>query len=355
MPNYIKSDQIDPTRVKGNELENKKVKGDESKTYLQIPLKYNYGTPERPIEDIIRIQLPKVACTGIRPNKFRADTFVLNLRFDRTDPMCQEFMQRFPQLFSAVCQVLYTQRAVAKMKFFDPNVPEASKFRNPLFYPPDPKTAEPDLNQDPFMQVKLLRAGTPPNEMKSLFTDLKKKEIDWDLLKNVSITLIPLISVEKIYLGSCPSLQVRLISAVVCSVRKRGSETMQEDAINDYLLEHPNAENELEEQLIALMAQASSAGASQNTGATPGSSGTTAQGSNIPMVPPTLSSISSPSGQDAPKDQMRSFLESRPAPAPSASESGSAPSTTIPPPMKLTIPMSRINLGANAATTSHTS
>lgn len=350
MPNYVKPDQLEPSKVVGKELEIKEVKGEKGKSYMQIPLKYNYGH----MEDAFRMQLPKVQCSGIKPNKYRPDTFVINVRFDRTNEMCQMFMERFPQVFQSTCEILYTQRMAAKMKFFDPKVPEASKFRNPLFYPPDPKTNEPQLDQDPFMQIKLIRAGTPPNEMKSLFTDLKKKEIDWDLLKNVSLTLIPLISLEKIYLGSNPSLQIKLISAVVCGVRKHGKETMQEDAINDYLLEHPNADNELEEQLTALMAQNTNAAnqsgrQSPSAGALPqgsNSSGTSAGSSSaIPMVPTTLSQISGP---DSSKDQMRSFLEGGKPPAPSVSDSGQAPSITIPPPMKLSIPgaMSRLNVGA---------
>lgn len=355
MPNYIKPDQMDPSKVVGKDLEIRKVKGDEAKSYMQIPLKYNYGA----MEDMIRIQLPKVTCSGIKPNKYRPDTYIINVRLDRNDEMCRIFMERFPQMFQATCQVLDKQKLAAKVKFFNPSCPEASNFRNPLFYPPDPKTNEPQLDQDPYMQIKLIRNGTPPNEMKSLFTDLKKKEIDWDLLKNVSLTIIPLISMEKIYLGSNPSLQIKLISAVVCGVRKRGSETMQDDAINDYLLEHPNADNELEEQLTALMAQsavsASSGGrSSPSNGATsapPPASGTTAGfTSAIPSVPTSLSSISGSS-----TDQMKNFLESKAAS--NSAEAASSPPVSVPPSMKLTIPgaSTRINLGQAGLSSTPTS
>lgn len=254
MPNYVKTADLDPSKVSGKELETKTVNNEPGKTYLQIPLQYEYLSGK----DVVRIQLPKVQCSGIKPNKFQAGNFLINVRFDKSNPDCQMFITKFQQVFNVTCDILFQQRKAAKLPYFDPKIPEATKYRSALFYPTDKKTNEPQLDQDPIMQIKLFKYGVHPNISCSLFTDLKKKPIDWDLLNNVSMTIIPLISIQKIYIGSNPSLQVKLVSAVVCSVRGRGSETMQDDAINEELLANPDADFELEEQLAQMMASKNS-------------------------------------------------------------------------------------------------
>ena len=111
MPNYVKTVDLDPSKISGKELETRTVKNEPTKPYMQIPLQYNYGTEERPVKDIIRIQLPKVNCSGIKPNKFNPDTNVINIRFDKTNPECQMFIDKFPKVFRVTCEILFNQRS----------------------------------------------------------------------------------------------------------------------------------------------------------------------------------------------------------------------------------------------------
>ena len=316
MPNYVKTADLDPSKISGKEMETKSMKSDAAKTYLQIPLQYNYGTEENPAKDTIRIQLPKVTCSGIKPNKYNPDNSLINVRFDKTNPECRMFIEKFPQVFRKTCEVLYGQRKAARVPYFEIDRPEASKYRSAMFYPSDPKTDEPKLDENPFMQIKLTKNGTPPNEVKSLFTDLKKKPIDWELLKGVSLTLIPLISIDKIYIGSNPSLQVKLISAVVCQARKMGTQTMQDEATDEYLLENPNADVELEEQLAQLMNSRSDALGSPNTAAAAAAGPSSSNEPRINQIANFLSS--KPTGGPGPQmTTLHNSGDDAPAPPPS--------------------------------------
>ena len=301
MAKFIKTSELDATRVIGKPLEKKEVKSEPGKFYKQIALQYNYGTQQNPAPGMLRIQLPKVTCAGIKPNKYRAGEFLINVRFDMKDEECKLFALKFPEIFKATCMILYNDRLKADLEYFEVDRPMVSKYRSPFFYPKDPETNRIMTERDPYMQIKLIKRGTPGQEELSLFTDLNKKPIDWILLQNVQIRLQPVIQIEKIYLGSNPSLQTKLKCAAVFNVEKRNNSTLQDDEIDNYNLENPDASDNLSEMLARLANERMA-----DNGALPTQSSQTAQNAQ------STSSSGMQNKQENSVQQMQNFLSEPP-------------------------------------------
>ena len=296
---FAKHDNLDASKIYGEKLEVKDIKNDPGKKYKTLPLKYDYGT----MKSSFQLQLPKVSCAGIKLKGQTEDTWVINVRIDKVAHA--DFINRLEASFKRICEILYEQRMAAggNLKFFDVDRPEVSSFKNLFFYPTNKDTGEPMTDQNPFMQIKLIKID---NEEKSLFTDLKKKPIKWSLLKGVNLEVIPLISINSIYIGVNPSIQIKLVNAVVCKAVKSGTVSVQDEATNEYLLENPNADEELDEQLARLSNTESEF---TNMVASGGNSGF----SNSSVVENS--------------SQLQDFLESKPSNIPEPSNTSLTPST----------------------------
>ena len=116
-----------------------------------------------------------------------------------------------------------------KMHAFDSNHPE-SVFKNPVYWHRDDVTGEKVKGKNPNIWSKI-RGGT---YSRTLFTDLNDppQVIEWNLLQNVELKLVPLIHWEKIYVGAKPSLQVYMASGVVTKIVPAGTETRQVSTVS---------------------------------------------------------------------------------------------------------------------------
>ena len=119
-------------------------------------------------------------------------------------------------------------------KLDNPDVLEMG-FKNPLTYPKDKLTGQAIPGKDPQMYIKVIPG-------KSIFTDLQGKVLSWKLLENVDMTFIPLVHYEKLYgNGKTASLQVKMASAVVTSIRPRNAGDLQKTTIQRYVSSNPTA------------------------------------------------------------------------------------------------------------------
>jgi hypothetical protein len=106
--------------------------------------------------------------------------------------------------------------------------PEACGFKHPVYYPRDKVTLEIVPGKSPSLYLAL----SIRKDAKTMFCGLDEQPISWDLLKNVSMSFVPLVQFEKIYVGGGkPSLQMKLVSAVVTSVVSKSSLVRQKSTI----------------------------------------------------------------------------------------------------------------------------
>lgn len=222
----------------GSELIPQQIKKPtESISYNEIKLNYNYGTPERPIINDLYLELPETTSTGIRtkeedalgqngPYKRKSHSLMITFDLANPNPEKQAEMEmaimKLDELHAQCCYLLAPYKGKAKMHDFDPNRP-GGMFKNPVYWPRDEQTGEKIKGKNPNIWVKLREW----KNSKALFTDPQGQLINWDLLRDVDITFVPLLHVEKIYIGAKASLQISLASAVVTKIVKAGSETRQ--------------------------------------------------------------------------------------------------------------------------------
>jgi len=225
---------IDP-KEKSFETKNGKV------SYKEIPLQYNYGTQESPIIDTCFFEGPILKCYGgintKREDKpalkegdppYVKESHSIMFTFDLLDEECVACLEKFEELHRSAAQQLGKFKGKVGLFDFNPEHP-GSTFKNPIYWHRDTVTGERVKGKNPSLWVKLNHY----RNNKTLFTDLNETPIDWSLLTEVEMKLLPLIQVEKIYVGGGKaSLQLKLVSAVVVDVAPVGTRTRQTRTID---------------------------------------------------------------------------------------------------------------------------
>jgi hypothetical protein len=249
--------------LKGSEPIPKEVKKlNETIKYNDIKLSYNYGTPEEPIIQDLFFECPVVTSTGIakkeEPNTKGKDgkdytktSFSMMLLFDLADPETKNdsnrALEKLDEVFSASCDAIASCKGKLKMHDFDPRRPGGS-FKNPVYWHRDETTGEKVKGKNPNIWVKL----RPYGNNKTIFTDLNGKPIEWSLLKDVNVTLLPLLHYEKIYVGAKASLQIFMASAIVLKIVAAGTESRQLSTIDRLKAKYGNLADQVESQLADL-------------------------------------------------------------------------------------------------------
>lgn len=225
----------------GNKLEGSKPKskefpgaGGQTIKYKEVPLQYNYGTPENPIIDSCFLELPIVTSYGgivvkreTKPPKNPGDppyikeSYSMMFTFDLQDEDCRLCLSKLDELHMGSAREMGKHKADLGMYDFDPTRP--SGYKNPVYYKRDQATGERIKGKNPSMWVKLNHWKTN----RTLFTDLNANPIEWDLLRDVEMKMIPLLHIEKIYVGTKPSLQVKMVSAIVTDIAPINTRTKQ--------------------------------------------------------------------------------------------------------------------------------
>ena len=249
--------------LKGSEPIPKEVKkSNETIKYNDIKLSYNYGTAEEPIIQDLFFECPTVTSTGItkkeEPNTKGKDgkdytktSYSMMLLFDLADGETRteslSALEKLDEVFNASCDAVASCKGKLKMHDFDPRRPGGS-FKNPVYWHRDETTGEKIKGKNPNIWVKL----RPYGNNKTLFTDLKGQPISWDLLKDVNVTLLPLLHYEKIYVGAKASLQIFLASAIVLKIVPAGTESRQLSTIDRLKAKYGNLADQVEAQLADL-------------------------------------------------------------------------------------------------------
>lgn len=236
MTTFVTYDQFNPRNLGGSEPQPQAIKKpNETINYNEIKLHYNYGTAEDPVVSDLFLELPPVQATGIRLKEedavgkkgaYQKQNYSMMITFDLADNNArnenQKALEALDALHSTCCHILGSCKGKVKMHDFDPTRP-GGMFKHPVYFPRDEVTGEKLKGRSPNIWTKL---HTYKNN-RTLFTDLDGLPVEWELLKDVDITFVPLLHFEKIYIGSKASLQVYLASAIVLKITKVGTETRQ--------------------------------------------------------------------------------------------------------------------------------
>ena len=235
-PDYYYTNFIG-SHVKGSKPVSKSFENNNGKvSYNEVPLTYNYGTEESPIIDSCFFECPEVSSFGginikteTKPPRNEGDppyvkkSYSIMFSFDLQDPECVACLEKLDQLHVGTAQALEKYKGDLSMFSFKAEHP-GELFKHPVYYKMDPATCERIKGRNPSVWVKLNDWKTN----KTLFTDLAGNKVDWALLEDVELKLVPLLHIEKIYVGGGKaSLQVKLVSAVITDIIPINTKTRQ--------------------------------------------------------------------------------------------------------------------------------
>ena len=260
--------------------------------YKEIPLHYNYGTEQTPIIDSCFFECPVVSSFGgivtkrdERPGKAPGDptyvreSYSMMFTFELQDPECVNCLNKLDDLHLASAQILGRFKGKASMYDFNPDSP-GGLYKNPVYWKRDEVTGERVAGRNPSLWVKLNNY----KNNKTLFTDLNENPIDWSLLTDVEIKMLPLIHVEKVYIGGGKaSLQLKLVSAIITDIVPINTRTRQTKTI-DRLKKRAGLADAVSSQLASLRMERQDAldGRHQPQNATLPESGETGQMHSFP-------------------------------------------------------------------------
>lgn len=239
----------------------KKPDGSIIASYHDIKIHYNYGTPERPIIDECYIDFPVVKATGIRVKEEEKDgkngkytkkvnsmMFIFDLSDEKNLAETESCLAKLGELHSGACHTVSRYKGKLKKFDFNPESPGES-FKSPVYYHRNTETGEIIKGKNPSMWVTLKDYRTN----RTLFTDLNGNKIEWDLLQDVELDLVPLVHVEKIFVGTKMSLKCFLHSAIVLRIVPINSESKQKSTMERLKQKYgDNIQSSVENQLANL-------------------------------------------------------------------------------------------------------
>lgn len=271
---FVRIADFDPSKIIPSSPQSKDVpvKKDQAPgtggKYQEVKLSYNYGTTETPFVDDLRIEWPEVnSKRGIEEKKEGEGRSTWSIMFDLpvTDGSpTRTVVEKMTILHLAVGQCLAQVKGQLGMPHFNPShensMIEATGFKSPIYYSRDKVTSQIIAGRTPTMYVKLVKTGYGAMETKTLFSlpydpsvSPAPPPIDWSLLTGVELKCIPLIHIEKVYIGGGKmSLQVKLQSAVVTHMVARNSTSPQTSTMENLLAGDPEMAKRIREQMTKL-------------------------------------------------------------------------------------------------------
>lgn len=257
--NFIGS-HVRTIKPKGKSFEVEKGK---KQCYNEVPILYNYGTPEAPIIDGCFIELPPVTCKGgivskketkpsLTPGEppYIKETHSMMIIFNLQDQDNQVCLKKFDEFHMGAAEAFAEHKGDCGMFNFDPKNPGDS-FKCPVYYKQNPKTGKREEGQNPSMWVKLNHW----KNNKTLFTalpvgDEKPEPIDWSLLYDVDIKFVPLVQAHHIYAGSGKAvIQMKLVSAIILDIVKANTSSKQGTTMNKLKEKYAGLANQVASQL----------------------------------------------------------------------------------------------------------
>jgi hypothetical protein len=138
---------------------------------------------------------------------------------------------------------------------FNIDMPAATGFKDPMYYPRDKITRKLVPGGLPSMYYKLFVRGKPPYEERTLFTHVGGKVVSWASLKMVYMKYIPLFHIKGIYAGGGKaSIQMEMVSAIITDIRAKGSESQQTSTMSRLQQTRPELVDDVTEKLARLEA-----------------------------------------------------------------------------------------------------
>lgn len=233
-------------------------------SYYQIPLMYNFGTQEQRVlndfllegcemETAFGIQSKQAQQQQQKPGQAVRMEHSIMSKFDMNNPHHVRFLETINQIHQGCGYILSQMKGSVKLYNFNPQMAEATGFKNPVYRPRDEMTGEPVVGRAPSMFFKLFSRGKPPLGEQTLFTTPDGTPIPWALMNTVEMKFIPLLSVKRIYIGGGKaSLQLEMVSAIVTSLRPRNTNTRQTDTINRLNTARPELSDTVSAQVAKL-------------------------------------------------------------------------------------------------------
>lgn len=177
------------------------------------------------------------------------------LVFDTT-PESQACLGLYEAIYSTCVKAVGKQKMKYRQKTFKEADPE-SIFRNPVFRKCDTTTGEILKNCLPSVFVKVI-----PTMAK--FVGLDGEPVEYKMLMNSWMRVIPLVKIESLYSGTRVSLQIKLMSCVIIEAQK--GQNYQIKTIAKYNERNPEAANKYREQMNKMLGDISFASDASESG-----------------------------------------------------------------------------------------
>lgn len=255
MDTYTTHDQFDGTKLTGTKP---KYTSFGQINYFEIPLFYNYGTEEKPVVTGCYVEYPIIDATGIQlkehdsKNKkgeaYIKKSYSIILRPSLQDPEVSECMQKVDELYMSCAKIVEANKVDVKMPHFEASCPEKSEFQSPAYYATDEFTGERVTGRNPTQWVSLNNWSSN----KSLFTDMEGNPIDWSLLTDVEMKIVPLIHFKDVFLGSKKKIRASLVSAIVTEIHPINSVSRQMSTIDRLKAKNKDLTDQVASQLAQL-------------------------------------------------------------------------------------------------------
>ncbi len=280
--------------------------------YNEIAIEYNYGDSTNQLRAPFLWELPEVTTSlGISESEIGGKTkFSIPISLSpNTNPEHKQVIDLMDATYRTCAELIFKNRAQLKLPHFMKENPEGSNFKHPVYFPRDKVTLEVIPGKSPSLYLPL----SVRKDSRTMFCGLDEKPIAWDLLKNVQMSFIPLIQFEKIYVGGGrPSLQMKLVSAVVTSVVSKSSVVRQKSTIERLRAAKPELFENVTKQVQELrqpQVEPTQSGLSQVSEDDEEGNGSGSEASELvsqPVKPPSRFGFTKPS---APSNKLQDFLK----------------------------------------------
>jgi hypothetical protein len=241
-----------------------------------IEFKYNFGTDEAPNLKRFYLEAPLMRSSGITENINNDGSLSYSMR---SVVVNQDDSARFEEILDhlfdrCIKTVLYHayNGAIPSLDFdkADGDAMNTKMFKKGLgginsktgklyYYPVDEMgMRKPDSCAS--IYIKLDTGERSNGAYKSHFFNLAKKPVDWNMLYDVEVEFVPVLNINRIFIGKQNSIQFRTLrSAYITDLRERSQSNLQSDSIDAYLEANPDQLDILEEK-IRLMKEKRGAG-----------------------------------------------------------------------------------------------
>jgi hypothetical protein len=247
MVDYSEFDASHVSNLSPREKEWKNETG--SGKYKELPLMYDYSTPDHKKTDKPYIQYPEMKIPrGIQEKMSQSggyNEYSVMIVFDMSNPEHVKTVDGLNSLHKRIANLIAPVKGTLGLHHFNPDTPEASGLAQMIYVARDKITGEVLEGKDPTQFYKMYK--------NTVFADLTGKAIDHNILKDAEITGYPLVCHTHVYIGTKITIKSHIQSFIVTGVKKADGLARQVSTIGRVLEQNPNAQSSLEAQIAALM------------------------------------------------------------------------------------------------------